>query len=300
MEQAVRTDIAVIGTGPGGVSAAITAKVRNKSVQLFGRGELSEKVVRAHKILNYPGLPEVSGEELAERFKEQLAGMEITITEKQVSAIYAMGDYFALQAEGEILEAKSVILAAGMVQGKLLPGEKDFLGRGVSYCATCDAPFFKGKHVAVLGYGKEAEHEAEYLSEIAGKVTYFPMGKEEAKLPEPIEVIHEKPQEIHGNLKAEELCTDAGTHSVDGIFILRDAVAPEQLVPGLKTENGHVLVDLSMKTNIPGLFACGDITGKPYQYIKAAGQGNVAALSAVEYLDACRREASAEKEKPEM
>ncbi len=280
-----RVDIAIIGTGPAGVSAAITAKVRNKSVLLIGSRELSEKMSKAHQILNYPGLPEVTGTDLVAGYKKQLAGLGIEVTEKRVNVVYAMGDYFGIQASGEILEASTVILAAGIIMGKPFPGENELLGSGVSYCATCDAQFFRGKEVAVIGYGREAEQEADYLAEIVGKVHYFPMGKEEPQLSDAIEVVHERPKAIAGTQTVSALETDAGTHPVDGVFILRDAIAPSQLVPGLATEENHVKVNLQMETNLPGLFACGDIAGKPYQYIKAAGQGNVAALSAVEYLD---------------
>ena len=99
------------------------------------------------------------------------------MTEKRVNVVYAMGDYFGIQASGEILEAFTVILAAGIVMGKPFPGENELLGSGVSDCATCDAQFFRGKEVAVIGYGREAEQEADYLAEIVGKVHYFPMEK---------------------------------------------------------------------------------------------------------------------------
>lgn len=279
-----RYDIAIIGTGPAGVSAAITAKVRNKRVLLLGSHNLSEKMGKAHRILNYPGLPEVTGEELVDRYQKQLAGLGVTVTEKRVSTVYPMGDYFSLQASGELLEASSVILASGVVIENPFPGEQEFLGKGVSYCATCDALFFRGKEVAVIGYGKEAEHEAIYLAEVVKKVSYFPMGKEDPQLPENIQVFRESPIAIEGEQVVQALKTDVSTHAVSAVFILRESIAPAQLVPGLETADNHVKVNLSMETNIPGLFACGDITGKPYQYIKAAGQGNVAALSAVSYL----------------
>ena len=154
------------------------------------------------------------------------------------------------------------------------------LGRGVSYCATCDACFYKGKKVAVIGYGKDAEHEADFLAEVAAEVLYFPMYQDVPGVSEQVTVIKERPKEIFGEKKAGGLRTEQG-----------DAVSPKQLVPGLELDGNHVKVNLSMETNILGLFACGDITGTPYQYIKAAGQGNVAALSAVAYLDAKKREA---------
>ena len=136
-----RADIAIIGTGPAGVSAAITAKVRGKTVLLFGSRELSSKLTKAHKIQNYPGLPDIDGAQLAQAFKKHLDVLEIPITEKQVTAVYAMGGYFGIQTPDAMLEASSVILAGGVVMGKPFPKEDELLGRGVSYCATCDAHF---------------------------------------------------------------------------------------------------------------------------------------------------------------
>ena len=280
-----RFDIAVIGTGPAGVSAAITAKIRNKNVILLGNKELSPKISKAHLIENYPGLPAVSGAELASKFKEHLAALDISITDKQVGAVYAMGDHFALQAGEDMIESRTVIVAAGIVQGKPLPGEEKFLGRGVSYCATCDARLYKGKTVAVLGYSAEAAEEAEFLAEVVDKVVYLPLGGGIPSPRENIVLAEEKPVEISGEKSVGVLVTDKAVHEVSCVFILRDAVMPDKLIPGIETDGPHIKADLSMQTNIPGLFVCGDIAGKPYQYVKAAGQGNVAALSAVSYLN---------------
>ena len=280
-----RYDIAIVGTGPGGVSAAITAKVRGKKLILFGSRHLSEKVEKAHSILNYPGLPNISGQALADAMLSHLDSMDIPITEKQVTAVYAMGDYFALQTPEDMVEARTVILAAGVVTGKPLPGENELLGRGVSYCATCDAHFYRGKTVAVIGYSGHACREAAFLAESCAKVLYFPALPHELRLPDSVTVVREKPKAILGQSQVTALQTASGAeYPVDGVFVLRDAVAPDKLVPGIQVNGNHIQVDLQMRTNLPGCFACGDITGTPYQYIKAAGQGNVAALSAVAYL----------------
>lgn len=276
-----RADIAIIGTGPGGVSAAITAKIRGKTLYLFGNSHLSEKIEKAKTILNYPGLPNVSGMELADRMRQQLRELDIPIREAQVTAVYAMGDYFAIQTPTEMLEASTVILAAGVTNGKNLPGEAELLGRCVSYCATCDAPFYQGKTVAVVGYSRHSCEEADFLSEVAAQVLYFPAAPHELALNPGIQVIRDLPVAIENKV----LVGKSGTHyPVDGVFILRSAVAPDKLVPGIALAGNHVAVNSRMETNLPGLFACGDIVGPPYQYIKAAGQGNIAALSAVEYL----------------
>ena len=280
-----RYDIAIIGTGPAGVSAALTAKNRNKSILLLGSRQMSEKVAKAHEIRNYPGLPFVKGEKMAAAFRDQLEKMDIPVTEKRIGAVYAMGEYFALQAGEEMLEAKTVILATGVVSAKPLPGEEALLGRGVSYCATCDAPLYRGRTAAVIGYSPREEAEAAFLSEVCSRVLYFPMYPEETDLPETVEVIREKPVEI---LKAETgitVKTADGEYAADGVFVLREAVAPAQLVPGLETDGAHVKVNRKMETNLPGVFACGDLAGTPYQYVKAAGEGNVAAISAAMYVD---------------
>ena len=279
-----RVDIAIIGTGPAGVSAAITATIRNKKVLLLGSRELSGKISRAQEIRNYPGLPAISGGELTRRFREHLDSMGIEITEKRVAAVYAMGGYFALQAGEDMIEARTVILAGGVLQGKPLDGEEEMVGRGVSYCATCDAPLYRGKTAAVVGYSPREEAEAAFLSEVCSEVLYFPVYNGETKLPDSVKVIREKVTGV-GQADGKRIVhTVGGDYPVDGIFVLREAVAPGQLVPGLQTEGPHVVVNRQMETNIPGVFACGDIAGTPYQYVKAAGEGNAAALSAVRFL----------------
>ena len=258
-------DIAIIGTGPAGLEAAITAKVRNKNLILFGSKGSSVKVAKAHTILNYLGLPEVSGEAMQKAFLDHTEKMGIEIA-------------------SNMYEAKSVILATGVVAAKPYPNEDELLGRGVSYCATCDAALYKGKTAVVIASSAKEEAEADFLAEYAAKVYYIPLYKDEVHVKDSIEVVREKPVEIIGTGKVEKLKTDAREIETDGIFILREAVAPGKLVPGLETEGAHVKVNLDMSTSIPGCFAAGDIAGLPYQYIKSAGQGNTAALSAVSYL----------------
>ena len=280
-----RYDIAIVGTGPGGLEAAITAKIRNKDIILFGNKNLSLKITKATEIKNYLGFPDITGEELAKAYDNHLQKMNIDINTSRINAIYAMGDYFALQSAEEMFEAKSVIISTGVVTGKTLPGENENLGRGVSYCATCDAALYKGKEAIVIGYNPKEEQEAIFLAERAEKVTYIALYKNVSFLADNIEIIEGNiPKEIVKDGDKVALVTNKGSYQADGIFILRDAMSPDKLVPGLEINEGHIVVDRTMSTNIEGVFACGDITGKPYQYIKAAGEGNVAALSAVSYL----------------
>ena len=280
-----RYDIAIVGTGPGGLEAAITAKLRNKDIILFGSKELSHKITKAVEIRNYLGLPDITGEKLAGAYHDHLAAMEIKINETRINAVYAMGDYFVLQSADQMFESKSVIISTGVVAGKAFPGEDENLGRGVSYCATCDAALYKGKEAIVIGYSVREEEEANFLAEKADKVTYIALYKDVSQLADNIEVVTGTvPKEIIKEGDKMILVTNKDRLSADGIFILRDAVSADKLVPGLLMEDGHIAVGRDMSTNIEGVFACGDVTGKPYQYIKAAGEGNVAALSAISYL----------------
>lgn len=283
----MRYDIAIIGTGPAGISAAITAKLRNKNIILFGNKDLSDKINKAHSIKNYTGLPNMTGEELATALKNHLNDLDIEITEKRVNAVYSMGEYFALQVGKEMIESKSLIIATGVTASKTLENEDEFLGRGVSYCATCDAHFCKGKDVAVIAYTKEAEEDALFLSEVCSSIKYFPLYDISNEIFDKygnIQIIKDKPIGFAGNMKAEKIICENSSYDAFSTFVVRNNISADKLVPGLKTDGTHIIVDLQMETNIKGLFACGDIAGKPYQYIKSAGQGNVAALSAVAYL----------------
>ncbi|WP_434282585.1 NAD(P)/FAD-dependent oxidoreductase [Clostridium botulinum] len=280
-----RYDIAIIGSGPAGLEAAINAKIRNKDIIIFGNKELSSKLVKAPKINNYLGFYDISGNELKDKFIDHIDKMGIEITFERINNVYAMGEYFALMVNEKMYEAKTVILATGVEYGKALKGEEEFLGKGVGYCATCDAPLYKNKTVAIIGYNKEAEEEANFVSELASRLYYIPMYRSDYELSEKVEVINDKPIEIVGKQHVEKLILKDSEIEADGIFVLKDSISPSQLVPGLEMEDEHIKVDRKMKTNISGCFAAGDCTGKPYQYIKSAGEGQTAALSAVSYLD---------------
>ncbi|KYH35237.1 thioredoxin reductase [Clostridium tepidiprofundi DSM 19306] len=280
-----RYDIAIVGSGPAGLEAAINAVIRNKKIILFGTENLSNKLIKAPKINNYLGSFDVTGKELMQKFKEHISAMNINIVEERINNIYAMGEYFALMVNEKMYEAKTVILAGGVEYTKPLKGEEEFLGKGVGYCATCDAPLYKGKKVAIIAYNKDAEKDANYVSELAGKLYYVPMYEGEYSLNSSIEIIKDKPIEITGDTSAEKLILKNEELNVDGVFVLKDSVSPGQLMPGLEMEGEHIKVNRNMETNIAGCFAAGDCVGKPYQFMKATGEGQIAALSAVSYLD---------------
>ena len=285
----MRYDIAIIGSGPAGLSAAVNAKIRNKTFKVFGTKEISPKLVKAHQINNYLGFYGKSGKEIRDEFAKHLEAMDIEITEEKINNIYSMGDYFALMGSKNTYEATAVILATGVNFGKPLKGEEEYLGRGVGYCATCDAPLYKDKIVTIIAYNKHEESEANFLAQVASKVYYIPMYKEEVEVDESIEIIKDTPVEIVGEQFVQKLILKNNEIETDGLFILRDSISPGQLVPGLELDKNHVQVDRKMATNLKGCFAAGDIVGIPYQYIKAAGEGNIAALSAVSYLDELKR-----------
>lgn len=284
-----RYDIAIIGSGPAGLSAALNAKIRKKKFVIFGNHELSGKLVKAQKINNYLGFYGMSGAEIKEQFDSHIKSMDIKITNERINNIYSMGDYFALMANDKTYEALTVILATGVNFGKPFEGEERLLGKGVGYCATCDAPLYKNKVVTIIAYSKKEESEANFVASIASKVYYIPMYNENIELDPKIEVIKGIPIKIEGQNKVEKLILKDREIETEGLFILRESVSPGQLVPGLKVTENHVEVDRLMKTNLNGCFAAGDIVGMPYQYIKAAGEGNIAALSAVSYLDKFNR-----------
>ena len=284
-----RYDIAIIGSGPAGLSAALNAKIRKKNFILFGNKDLTSKLVKAHKINNYLGFYNRSGKEIADEFSRHIDEMGIEITEERVNNIYAMGDYFGIMVNDKMYEATSVILATGVQYGRLLDGEERFLGKGVGYCATCDAPLYKNKVVTIIAYNKHDEEEANFIASIASNVYYVPMYDEEVEVDDWIEIVKGIPVEVIGEEKVKKLKLKDREIETDGIFILRDSVSPGQLVPGIKIVDNHIDVTRSMETSIKGCFAAGDVVGKPYQYIKSAGEGNIAALSAVSYLDSLKR-----------
>lgn len=286
----MRYDVAIIGSGPAGLSAAVNAKIRNKNIILFGNENLSNKLVKAPSIDNYLGFSDISGEELKEKFKNHIEEMDIKITNKKINNVYAMGDYFALMSGDEMFESKTLIIATGVEYAKPLKGEEEYLGRGVGYCATCDAPLYRDKKVAVIGYNEESEEEANFLSEIASKTYFIPMYKKaltrDSNLDEKIEVIQERPVEIKGeDLANKVLFRNSEEIDIDGVFVIKDSTSAKSLVPGIETDGAHIVVDINMQTNIKGCFAAGDCVGKPYSYIKSAGQGQIAAINAVSYLD---------------
>lgn len=273
-------DIAVVGAGPAGLSAAINARKREKSVVVIGNrtGWLS----RAESVDNYPGLPGISGPELLDAMYDQAQAMGAGLRGGVVHQIIPMGESFALGLGADFVEAKRVILCTGAKQPKLLPGEAELLGRGVSYCGTCDGMLYRGKNVAVIAESEEAVHEANFLSTLCAGVTYF--GAPDEALNQSVAVNGAKPEAVLGDVRVSGLRAGGEEYEFDGIFIFREAMALSSLLPGLERDGAFIRTDRQMRTSVEGVYAAGDCTGLPLQVAKAVGEGCVAALAAAQTI----------------
>ena len=286
------TDCIIIGSGVAGISAALTLQANAKSFLLLGKNSLSDKIVKAESIRNYPGLSNVSGLEFQAALLQQLVESKIVVTEERAMGVYALSDKFGVATqEGGYYESKTIILCTGVESVKTLENEVEFLGRGVSYCATCDGFLYKEKNIAVICTSKNLEHEVDLLAGFAKKVYLIALYKDVAPQKENVVVLRKMPVSIQGTTRVEKLLfttaideNGAKELAVDGVFALRESVAPNVLLGGVATQEGHVVVQRDMQTNFPGCFAAGDCTGKPYQYAKAVGEGNVAAHSVCAFL----------------
>lgn len=278
-------DVAIIGTGPAGLSAALTLKLHNKEIVWFGSKEQSDKIGKSEKIANYPGFSMTGGRALNEAFARQAEEMELEITDKIVTLITKMDDHFMVLANNEVYEAKAVLFATGVVQARGIEREEDFVGRGVSYCATCDGFFYKGKDIAVVCSADKLEEDIRYLEEVAGKVYVYRTYKQEKPDEENTERLEKPVKSIIGENKVEKVVLSDGREiEVDGVFCLRSAIAPTTLLSGLEMDGPHIVVNRAQETNIPGCFAAGDCTGRPYQIAKSVGEGNVAAHQILTHL----------------
>ncbi len=266
-------DIIIIGGGPAGLSAALTGLNRGKAVAVITNGPETSNLHKAENVTNYPGLSAMTGEQMTDLFRHQLEDSTADIIPGRALNVMPMGDIFGVAVGNDFYQSRSLIIAAGITRENLYPGESEFLGRGVSYCATCDGMLYRGKTVALIGNSREAKEDAKFLEDIGCNVLRF---EENGRY------------EISGGMKADTLHYRSEEYKVDGVFIIKDTVSVTRLVPGLNYEKGGIVTDRHMATNVPGVFAAGDCTGKPYQIAKAAGEGNIAALSACEYLDGAK------------
>ena len=285
-------DTVIIGAGPAGISAAVNAKARNLSAVVIDAREPVSKVEVYPEVTNYLGFPKVTGAELAHHFGQHFSKTGYPFRKERVQKIIPMGQTISIGTDREVYDAKTVVMAFGVTPKKLLPGEEQYIGKGVSYCVTCDGALFSGKDVVVVGYVPEGEEEANALAGFARSVTYVATYEPVETLDKSVRLVHASPIAITGNTKVTGLKTDLGDLDADGVFIVRVATPVSSVLQDLETEEGFIKVDCAMATNISCVFAAGDCTGPPFQIAKAVGQGQVAALSAARCVYRLRKKES--------
>ena len=276
-------DIIVLGAGPAGLAAAVAARGRNKSVLVIGNRWQDSPLAKAERVDNYLGLPGLTGSGMLATFHEHAVQMGVEFVVGKAISLMAW-EGFMVTVGSQVYQGKALILAPGVTRQAKYPGEEEYLGRGVSYCATCDGMLYRGKPVVVVGRSSDAPHEANYLHSLGCQVTYVspqpPRGLDDG-----IPFIKAGKLAVKGSQTVTALEADGAELPCSGVFILRSSVAPTDLLPTLETEEGYIKVDRRMATSVEGVFAAGDCTGLPLQVSKAVGEGHVAALSACEYLD---------------
>ena len=297
-------DLIIIGSGPAGLSAAVYGKRAGLDLLVLERAPMSGgQVLNTYEVDNYLGMPGMNGFDMGMQFREHADRLGVEFREAQVSAIQDKGSHKLLLTDAGELEAKTVILAAGAVHARLeAPGEDRLGGRGVSYCATCDGAFFRGKTVAVVGGGDVALEDAIYLARTCEKVYLIHRRDElrgamvlqrELKGLSNVEVLYSHVvEEIQGEeaverIRVKDVRTDEQKElSVAGIFIAVGIRPGTELVQGLVDcdEGGYVLAGEDCATSVPGLFAAGDVRRKPIrQIVTAVSDGANAAVSAGNY-----------------
>ena len=279
----MRADVIVLGSGPAGLAAAAALRGRGKDVLVAGNDWRESPLARAERVDNYLGLPGLTGRELLERFHRHVLDAGARAITGRVISLMAW-DGFAVTVGGETCQGTALVLAQGVVRQAKLPGEEEYLGRGVSYCATCDGMLYRGRPVAVAGLSGDAPLEANYLKSLGCQVVYVSPAPAEGLDPE-IPQVRARKLAVRGEKTVAALNADGTDIPCQGIFILRQAVAPTDLLPQLETREGFLAVDRAMATNVPGVFAAGDCTGGPLQVAKAVGEGHVAGLSAADYVE---------------
>lgn len=277
-------DLLIIGSGPAGLSAAIYAKRANLSVLVIGKdgGALS----KAEKVDNYFGIEEsLSGNQILEIGNRQAIKLGAEIINAEVLSAEWNGAYAVDTTLGKF-EGKSLILAMGNSRKKpAVNGISEYEGRGVSYCAVCDAFFFRGKNVVVLGNGNYAQHEAEYLKNVAANVTILTNG--EGGEFEGIDVVDKRIQRLEGKDRLEKVVFEDDCFlTVDGLFVAQGFAGAAELAIklGVMCDKGNIIADDNGKTNLDGCFAAGDCIGGVMQMSTAVGEGAKAALSAIKYV----------------
>lgn len=280
------SDVIILGNGPAGISAAAYTARAGLETLVIGRD--SGSLSKAGEIENYYGFPEpISGEQLVRNGLNQAYRLGVSTIEDEVVGIQYDGG-FTVQTKTEEYQAPIVILATGAARrAPAIEGLREFEGKGVSYCAVCDAFFYRGKHVAVLGDGNYALHEAQELLPVVGSVTVLTNGREPtAAFPPEIPVDKREIAALQGGKVLETVrFKDGSALPVSGVFVAQGVASSGDFARtlGAQTEGGRIVVDENMQTSIPGLYAAGDCTGGMLQISKAVYDGAKAATSAIQY-----------------
>ena len=303
-------DILIVGSGPAGLAAAIYGKRANLSVAVIeknfgGVGQIGE----GGHVYNYPGLPGIRGFELGMKFSEHAAELSVEFIEQEMMSVKRVcgengqaskivsGDdrtlprYEIQLKDGSVRESLAVVYAAGTSPKKTgLPEEEKFIAKGISYCAICDAAFYRNKDVAVLGNGEYAIGEIEELLPVAKSVTMLTDGKEYVENRsnnEKLKINNKKIREFRGDNKIEEITfEDNSTEKVNGIFIAQGTASSLDFAKklGARIEENHIIVNNDMETTLPNVYAAGDCTGGILQISKAVYEGTKAGLSIINKL----------------
>jgi thioredoxin reductase (NADPH) len=297
-------DLIIIGGGPAGLSAAIYALRARLNLILIEKMAIGGQIALSDNIGNYPGFPSLSGVELMQKFEEHAKGLDLNIVYDEVKDITDAGEYKIIRGVDGTYQTKTVILTVGASPKRLnIPGEREFTGRGVSYCATCDGPFFKDEDIAVIGGGDTAVKEANYLTKIVKSIVLIHRRKEfraekiiQDRLHNAKNVtleLEHLPVSINGTKTVESVTIEnvktkeQKTIPVKGVFIFIGITPQTSFLKNIeKDENGFIKTDpYTLMTSMPGVFGAGDAHSKKLlQVSTAVGEGALAATSAVEFV----------------
>ena len=292
-------DLIVLGGGPTAISCAIYAARFAIDVLVIGK-VFGGLIATTDIVENYPSITSITGQGLMDMFKNHMNSLKIPYISDEINNIENAGDHFILYSFFQKFKARSICIATGSERRKLgIPGEEQFAGKGVSYCATCDGPFYKDKVVAVVGGSDSAAKEALFLAQNVNKVYIIyrreeiraePINKKRVYANNKIEIINNTNLvEIKGDSKVKQIILDTGSElEVDGVFIEIGTIPNSELAKrlGVKTnEKGEIIINRKSETNISGVFAAGDVADAPFkQAITGVAEGVIAAYSVFDYL----------------
>lgn len=281
-------DVLIVGGGPAGLSAAVNVLARGRTCAVLTNDYRQNPLYRTNEVDNYLGMRGMTGSEMMEKMQAEAVEAGARFYRGRVVSLLPMGGSFTAALGTELVEGRRAILATGAGVGAALPGEAAFVGRGVSYCATCDGMLYRGRRAVVTGDAADLAEEAAFLHRIGVEVTVVtrrPWDSLPADFPADIPWLTARSLAVKGAAALEGLVADDRLIPCDVIFALREVMAPDSLVPGLRLEGRFVQVDREMRTNIPGLYAAGDCTGRPLQVAVAVGEGLIAGQAAARSLN---------------